>query len=331
MYILQSIVLNSRIRQAMPIAIYPGIHLTGASVKDIVTSASSQFEAQTALHERYNTRIVLTGMDLSVEAEAFGCTVKMLENEIPTVIGRLIENTDSIDTIEIPTVGENRTGIYLDVAGRLKSLPEQPIVLGGVIGPFSLAGRLFGISELLELTIESPHHLHDLLEKVTHFLLEYTNAFKEAGAHGIIMAEPVAGLLSPRALSTYSSSYIKRIVDEICNDQFSIVLHNCGVRKNHIEAVFQTDVPIYHFGKPMDILSVLSQANHETIIAGNLDPSTLFSSCPPAEIYGKTSKLLRNTSTFNNFIISSGCDLPPDVGIDKLDSFYAAVRDYNSS
>ena len=76
----------------MPIGVYAGLEITGATVKDVVTDAQAQTEAVLALHERFNTRVLLTAMDLSVEAEAFGSEVRLSADEIPIVIGRLVTN-----------------------------------------------------------------------------------------------------------------------------------------------------------------------------------------------------------------------------------------------
>ena len=45
-----------------------------------------------------------------------------------------------------------------------------------------------------------------VLEKVTEFLIAYTKAFKEAGANGVVMAEPAAGLLSPSLMDDFLHS-----------------------------------------------------------------------------------------------------------------------------
>ena len=68
-------VLASPHRLAMPIVTYPGLRLTGANPRDIVTSSFAQADFQAALHERYRTSFVMSAIDLSVEAEAFGCEV----------------------------------------------------------------------------------------------------------------------------------------------------------------------------------------------------------------------------------------------------------------
>jgi uroporphyrinogen decarboxylase len=79
-----------------------------------------------------------------------------------------------------------------------------------------------------------------LLEKVTDFLLEYTQAFREIGAAGVIMAEPAAGLLSPRGLGKFSAPFVRRIVESVQNENFSLILHNCGARLVHLPKVLES-------------------------------------------------------------------------------------------
>jgi len=324
-----SFLLSSQYRHALPIAMYPGIHLTGASVQDIATKSSAQFEAQAALHDRYRTNVVLTGMDLSVEAEAFGSKVQFYTNEIPTIIDRLIIDQSSIKSLVTPTPGDKRTKVYLDVAAQLKELSGKPFVLGGMIGPFTLAGRLFGVSELLELTIEDPNMVHLILAKTTNFLVQYGSAFKEAGVNGLIIAEPAAGLLSPKSLAIFSSTYIKQIQHILHDNSFTLILHNCGAKINHIKAILESHCTFYHFGVPMDILQTLGSVNNNIVIGGNLDPSSVFIDGSARDVYNHTTELLSLTASNRNFVISSGCDIPPNVTIEKLDGFYNAVDDFN--
>ena len=79
-----------------------------------------------------------------------------------------------------------------------KLIDDRP-VLAGAIGPFSLAGRLMDVNEVMILCYEEPELVHAVLEKVTQFIISYVAAFKEAGADGVVLAEPLAGLLSPRS------------------------------------------------------------------------------------------------------------------------------------
>lgn len=318
-------VLASGKRVAMPIAVYPGTALTGARVLDVVTNPQAQFDASVALHRRYRTPVVLSAMDLSVEAEAFGCPIQMTEHEIPTAIGHLAATVAEAQSLAVPTPGDKRTNVYLETVVKLRQLPNQPFVLAECIGPFSLAGRLVGLSEACELTLTDPDLMHLLLEKSTEFLMAYAQAFKSAGADGLIMAEPAAGLLSPRGFLIFSSAYVKQIVAATDDDQFAVILHNCAAKLVHLPAALETGAKIFHFGAPMDIVRALAKVPADMVLCGNLDPVSVFLQSSPADVAARTAQLLTATRANCNFVISSGCDVPPATPLANLDAFYDAV------
>ena len=322
-------ILDSATRIPMPIGVYAGLEITGASVKDAVTSDQHQTEAVLALHERFNTPVMLTAMDLSAEAETFGSEIRMSDDDIPTVIGRLVTTGEEIENLLIPSAGDKRTSVHLHTAQKLVAQANGLPVMGGMIGPFSLAGRLFGVSEILELSLTDPDLTERLLQKVTQFLLGYVQAFRDQGVDGVIMAEPAAGLLSPRGLAKYSSAFVRQIIDNSQTDDFTIVLHNCGAKIAHLPKILEAGAEIFHFGAPMDISQAITQVGREVIIAGNLDPTAVFHSGTIAEVEAQTSDLMNLTSTYKNFIISSGCDIPPHTPVENLDAFYRVVREFS--
>ena len=319
------IVLSSSRRLAMPIAVYPGLALTDASVKDVVNDPEAQFEAQAALHERYRGPFVLSAMDLSAEAEAFGCALYLSEAEIPSVTGRLVTDRGQAQRLPVPKPGDKRTWVYLETVRRLSRLPGAPFVLGGCIGPFSLAARLVGVSEAMELTVTDPDLMHVLLEKSTEFLTAYARAFREAGADGLLIAEPAAGLLSPRSMLSFSSAYLRTLRLALAGERFSIILHNCAAKVMHLPSLLETGFRAFHFGAPMDLPAALAKVEPSIVLCGNLDPSGVFCQLPPAGVQERTASLLAATAAHRNFVVSSGCDIPPNVTLASLDAFYAAL------
>lgn len=325
------LVLNSNQTLALPIAVYPGLALTGAKVSDIVTNPQIQFETQLALRERFKTPFVLSAMDLSAEAEAFGCTIHKTSTEIPSVTGRLIASLEQAKKLLIPKPGDMRTAVYLETVRRLRQLPDKLLVIGGCIGPFSLAARLVGVSEAMEMTVTEPDLMHLLLEKCTGFLTSYVQAFEKEGADGVIMAEPAAGLLSPRGLSGFSSAYIKVIAAATAQRRFEIILHNCAAKVLHLPAVLETGLKAFHFGAPMDMAAALEKVPADTVVCGNLDPTGVFVQLSPPEIAARTNDLLAKASCHRNFVISSGCDVPPTAPLSSLDAFYGAANSFKSN
>jgi uroporphyrinogen decarboxylase len=262
---LNKLVVKTRSRVAMPIATYPGLALTGGSVRDILTNPRAQYDTQAALQDRYGQPCALTAMDLSAEAEAFGCALHSADNEVPSVVGRFVTSIEQARALPIPKVGECRTSVHLETVRLLKKLPGSPLVLGGCIGPFSLAARLVGVSEALELTLSEPELMLMALEKSTSFLGQYAAAFKAAGADGLIMAEPAAGLLSPRGMVEYSSRWIRELSAPILDGQFTLILHNCAAKLVHLPAILKTGLSTFHFGAPMDLVAALSKVPAGTV------------------------------------------------------------------
>ncbi|MBM3305613.1 MAG: methyltransferase [Candidatus Aminicenantes bacterium] len=325
-------------RLAMPIGAYAGAEITGASVRDIVSRPDAQFAAVMALHERFRTPVLLTAMDLSAEAEAYGCEIKMSEREIPTVVWRRVADRAGIAVLPEPAPGDARTRVPLETAQRLVEATGGAVpVLGCMLGPFSLAGRLFGVSEALEASVLEPEVVEALLERVTAFLGRYARAFRDTGAWGVILAEPAAGLLSPAGVGRFSAPYVRRIVEAAETPGFAVILHNCGARLVHLDRVLESGAGIYHFGAPMDIVAALERVSASgggggrAILGGNLDPTAVFHSGTPETVADATRALLEATRGYRNFIISSGCDIPPGTPLPNLEAFYEAVRSAQSS
>ena len=66
-------------RVPMPVLVFPGGPLIGKTVQEIVSNAEVQFASQQAIHEKFGTKIVMSAMDLSVEAEEFAPAVIHLD------------------------------------------------------------------------------------------------------------------------------------------------------------------------------------------------------------------------------------------------------------
>ena len=326
----RDLILSSLQRLAVPVLSYPAARLTGHSVRDLVTDPAAQVAVQEALRERYGVAVVLTPMDLSVEGEEFGAEIMMTDHEIPSVAARRVTSGAEIDRLAVPRVGAGRTAVYLEAVRRLAALPGRPPVLAGMIGPFSLAARLFGVGEALAETIERPAMLQALVAKAAAFLTAYAEAFRQAGAAGVIVAEPTAGLISPRATAEFSSAHLRRLIAAVATERFEVILHNCGARPAHLAATLEAGAAVCHFGRPMDLAAALQRVPAGIVLGGNLDPAEVFVQATPADVRARTTALLAATRDRREFFISSGCDVPPDAPLANIDAFFAAVRDFNA-
>jgi uroporphyrinogen decarboxylase len=321
----------SKKRLAIPIMTHPGIDLTGHTVNETVHNARLHAEAVGAVARAYPTAASTMIMDLSVEAEAFGAAIRFSEHEVPAVTGRRVSDADSIERLPIPDLSQARLAQWADAARQAASTISDRPLLAGCIGPFSLAARLYDVSEIMTAILMDPEYIMLLVDKCTQFLVTYVQAFKAAGANGIVMAEPVAGVLSPEHCAMFSSDYIRRIVRSTQDETFMVVLHNCGDTDTLVPSMLSTGAAALHFGNRCTITAALAQIPNETLVLGNLDPVGVFRSGTPESIRRETDDLLRSTRQFTNFVISSGCDVPPNVPLKNIDAFFDALESFNRS
>lgn len=316
-------------RLAMPIMTHPGIDLIGTTVLDAASKGEVQYQAIKALHGNYPTTAATMMMDLTVEAEAFGSPVNFSRDEIPVVAKCLVNDLKAIEELRIPSMTIARVPQYLKAAKlAVDNITDKP-VFAGCIGPFSLAGRLFDLSEMMMALYTNPDEIHLLLAKCSAFLLAYVREMKKLGANGIIMAEPAAGLLSPEMCDQFSSAYVKQMVAAVQDTHFLFILHNCGNKGHVTQSMISTGAGGLHFGNALDIVGALKETPAGVLVLGNLDPVGVFKMAGPEEVFNATTALLQWTSNCRNFIISSGCDLPPGVPVKNLEAFFAAVQAYN--
>lgn len=321
--------LQEKKRLAIPIMTHPGIELIGKTVKEAVTDGKVHSDAICALNDRFPSAAVTAIMDLTVEAEAFGAEVLFPDDDIPNVTGRLVSDYGSVRDLVIPGLDKGRIPQYL-LANRLTAerIKDKP-VYGGCIGPFSLAGRLFDLSELMMAIYIEPETAALLLDKCTEFITSYVRAMKETGVSGVIMAEPAAGLISNEDCLTWSTAYVRKIVDAVQDDGFSIILHNCGNTGHCTDAMVKSGAAALHSGNRADMVEVLENCPADLPVLGNIDPVGIISQASAEKVKAETLNLLNRTAEWDNFILSSGCDVPPHVPFANIEAFYEALEEFN--
>ena len=316
-------------KTALPILSFPSVSLLGISVRELISDSDRQAEGMKLVADRVKSAAAVSLMDLSVEAECFGATVRVSDEEVPTIVGRLVHDEVEAEALAVPAVGSARSGLYVESIRKATELITDRPVLAGIIGPFSLAARLLDVTEIMMDCYDEPDMVHTVLEKCTAFLMEYAKAYKAAGADGILMAEPVSGLLSPALEEEFSSPYVKRIVEAVGDDGFIVIYHNCGDNVLRMtESILSTGADAYHFGNSIDMADMMQKMPADTIVMGNVDPAGVLLRGTPALVRAATLDVMSRCCSHPNFVISSGCDIPPATPWENIDAFFAAVEEY---
>lgn len=314
---------------ALPVMTHPGIELNGHTVREAVSNGRVHYEAVMTLTKRYNSVAAATIMDLTTEAEAFGAEIAFSDEAVPAVSSRLLPDVKSINRLQVPSLSTGRIPQYLK-ANLLaaKEITDRPL-FAGCIGPFSLAGRLYDMSEIMMLIYENPDAAHTLLAKCTQFIEKYCQALKRTGANGVMMAEPAAGLMSNDDCQNFSSAYVKYIVNKVQDENFIVILHNCGNTGQCTQAMVATGAAAYHFGNKCKMEEVIKDVPPTALAMGNIDPVSIFKDGMPFQMRQTVTDLLEKMRPYPNFVLSSGCDTPPHTPLANVDAFFESLADFN--
>ena len=316
-------------KKPMPILSFPCVQLMDVTVQQLCTSADLQAEGMKLIANRVDSCAAVSFMDLSVEAEAFGSEIRFADDEIPTVVGSIVTDEDEAEALKIPVVGDGRTGLFLEAMEKAMKLITDRPVFAGTIGPYSLAGRLLDVSEAMILCYEEPDMVHTIMEKTTAFLIDYSNAYKALGANGVVMAEPLTGMLSPNLAEEFSAPYVKRIVDAVQSDDFIVIYHNCGDNVAFMaDSIVSCNAAAYHFGNACELAEMLPRVPEAALIMGNVDPAGQICNGTVDSVRAATLEVLRRCGHAPNFILSSGCDIPPHAPWENIDGFFGAAKEF---
>lgn len=316
-------------KAAIPVLSFPCVSLMNCTVSQLTHDSALQAEGMLRVAQRCPAGAAVSFMDLSVEAEAFGATVRNSENEVPTIPAPLLEDVEEVEDLAMPSVGAGRTQLYVDAIAKVsRELTDRP-VFAGCIGPYSLAGRLMGMTELMINCFEEEDAVHALMEKCAEFITAYIEAFKAAGANGVVIAEPAAGLISPAQMAEFSGAYVKKIIEKVQTDEFMVIYHNCGNTVSRMcGEIAELGAMGYHFGNAVNMKDMLDGMPGDALVMGNVDPAGTLRNGNPEKVRQETLAVMQACCGHPNFVISSGCDVPPATPWDNLDAFFAAVDEF---
>ena len=316
------------VKKALPILSFPAVQLMDISVKELIADSEKQAQGMKMVADRIDAAAAVSLMDLSVEAECFGSNIVVSDDEVPTVIGAIITDMDEAESLQVPEVGAARTGLYVEAIRQAAELITDRPVFAGVVGPFSLAGRLLDVSEVMILCYDDPDMVNCVMEKTTEFLINYINAYKAAGANGVVMAEPLTGMLSPALAEEFSAPYVKKIVDAVQDDDFIVIYHNCGDNVlRMVDSIVSCGAAGYHFGNAIRLADMLPHIPADCLVMGNVDPAGEICNGTPLSVKAATRKVLDECGHAPNFCISTGCDVPPMSPWSNIDAFFEAVAE----
>ncbi len=312
-------------RLVMPLMGFPGIQLTETNIKQNLFDGELHFKTIQSLANRFQPDVVFSMMDMTVEASALGLQVEHPLNEAPSVISHPVHKVSDLAQFkDIDFLADKKLQAFLDT---IRFMSKRLDTFSGayVIGPISLAGLMIGMTNLALATVDQPELVKQTVELSTRLIQTYAHELVNAGADMICVLEPTAVLLSPRAYRKYCSQPIQTLFASL---DCPSILHVCGDSKHLLKELSQSGAQGLSLDSLVDFRTAIQTIPEDVVYIGNIDPVRIMINGTPETVSEATQKLLLEIQPYQNAILSTGCDLPPETPLENINALMQTARSF---
>jgi len=306
-----------------------GLNKLGYKFAQVHLDARQMAETAATTPEIFGFDSCVLPFDLCVEAEALGCQINTYANSedllYPTIKEKAIHNEDEMD-ISIPgdLAGRGRIPLMRDAIGIVKKNIGDRVPIGSyLLGPFTLAGQIMELNDLLKLSFKKADKVGALLEKLSTVIVAVAKEYEKAGVDYLTVREmgATSDVLSPRSFRKLILPHLKSIFEQI---SVPSVLHICGKTNDIVVDMKDSGATAISVDQKNDLKETRKNIGKEALVFGNYDPYNVLVSGTPEMVKETITKCLDEEAS----AVWPGCDIWPTVPPENFHTMMEAVRNY---
>lgn len=265
--------------------------------------------------------------DSTFTAEAFGCKIGFKEREAFVTEPLSFSSEEEIESYNIPKP-ENcrRIQLILEAVKYVSryASKERPVIANST-APLTSAAKIMGMENLLKKMVREPRLITKLLDKVTEFIISFTDALLEAGADIIFVADPIASadVISPQMFKRFAFPQLNRLIRGIHRPT---ILHICGNIYPIVHDMIETGPTMLSIDHCVSIKKVRRMVGKDIILGGNLDPGDILFEKTPQQVTDESWRCFREGGR-ENFILMPGCTIIPDTPVENIRAMMKVAKE----
>ncbi len=301
--------------------------LAGVPLGDYVRDGELLARCQLKALAHYGYDAVFALMDAAVETEAIGSRLAYRCDMYPYVERYAASAEKDADHLAVPNPQTSgRMPEMLKAARLLRGeLGNEVPVIGCILGPMTLVQQLIGPEKALFLAADDPELFARFLDFAVEVAVSFGLAQIEAGAHLPMVFDPSASpaVIPPQFFREFELPRLKRLFSVLkSGGSFANWLHIAGPAETIFPYYREAGVDIANFDYCIDPLSA-GQLLPQTCLDGNVKPIS-FVSGTHADVARDSAGLIELFSQRGGFILSSGCEIPPEARPENVAAMVSA-------
>jgi uroporphyrinogen decarboxylase len=265
---------------------------------------------------------------MCTEPSAFGARGVFPRNEFPFA-DRVIRDPAQIDDVVPPNPGTD--GLLPFILNRLRLAQPSIEDMGHRIrfsvsrGPLNIATFLMGTTEFLMLLKTEPEQAHQLLRKITDFLLSWHSLQRAtfASIDGIMLLDDIVGFIGETHFKEFGMPYLRELFAAEVSVKF---FHNDAECARSIRYYSQLGINLYNPGIFNSLAELRTMSDSKLAILGTIPPREVLAQGSPTEVAEAVRRLLQITPDKSRLVLSCAGGMPPGVRTENLQAFVSAAR-----
>ena len=267
--------------------------------------------------------------DLCIEAEAMGCEINVYAHSedllYPTIKKKLIHNEAEMElAVPADLAKRGRVPLMLDVIRLMKKdIGGEAAVGSYVLGPFTLAGQVMELNDLLKLSFKKPDKIGKLLDQLSGVITQVAQEYEKAGVDYLTVREmgATSDVLSPRVFKSLILPYLAKIFAQL---KVPSVLHICGKTNDIVPAMAESGAKAISVDQKNDVAETRKKLGPRALVFGNYDPYNVLVAGTPDLVRATIKKCMDDGVS----AVWPGCDIWPTVPADNFKAMMETVNDY---
>ena len=287
----------------------------GVPLERYLTDGDLLAECQLAALATYGSDAVFALLDVNVETEALGSRLHYPKDGYPHVEGFVLDQAAALGSLRLPDPRRaGRMPVALQAARALRrKVGDRTLVAGCVLGPMTLACQLMGAERALFAAMDEPEAFERVLDFAVEVALGFGGAQLEAGAHLCVVFDPSASpaVVPPAFFRELLASRHQRLSEGLRGQgALATWLHIAGPVEPILPLYPACGVEIANLDYMVDPQRARALApdhcfegNVRSLAFVDEEPDTIAQACAG----------LRGLAAGGGFILSSGCEIPPEA------------------
>jgi uroporphyrinogen decarboxylase len=304
-------------------------NLSGASTVKYLQDPDTIVDCQAKLYEQLQPDVVVMMADLLMEAEALGTKLLFPEGQLCRVAQYLLGEDKSLDSLTQPDPErDGRMPYYLEACEKISAKISDAAVGAVISGPWTIAFELREAKNIILDTFKDPAYVHELMTFTTELVKRFGTALSARGV-GISLSEAPAScsLISPDIYRQFIKPYHVALVEYFKASRTGLTLHICGKIEPIMEDVLDTGAAAVSFDALTSMEKMLKLSAGRTVLIGNV-ATDLFSDPDASKIEDAVKRCIDIAASAGAFILSSGCEIPPNSKMRNLECFMETAKTY---